>query len=98
VCYTAGVPAKPTRRPSARTRPDPDELLSPGQVAALAGVTEGAIRAWRLWRGLPAITVGTHHVFRRGDVERWLAQRAGRLSAHEARGRRLPPGVGKLRR
>jgi hypothetical protein len=79
--------------------PNADELLSPGEVAKLAGVTAGAVRAWRLWFALPAVTLATRwHVFRRSDVERFLADRERRLDAVEATGRRLPPRVRKPKR
>jgi hypothetical protein len=79
--------------------PNADELLSPGEVAKLAGVTGGAVRAWRLWFALPAVTLATRwYVFRRSDVERFLAERERHLDAVEATGRRLPPRVRKPKR
>ncbi len=46
-------------------------------------------------RNVPGRKTDVNDVFRRGDVERFLAERAERLDAHEAAGRRLPAGVGK---
>ena len=92
------VPKGGRRRGRDATGGSPDDLLSPAEAAAIAGVTTGAIRTFRLYGKLPYVTIGTHHAYRRGELLRFLTERGDRLDAFEASGRALPPGVRKKSR
>jgi excisionase family DNA binding protein len=63
----------------------PDDLLRPGQVASLFGVSPKTVSRWGEAGVLPAVrTSGGHRRFRLGDVEVLLAAH-GRVGA--------PPGA-----
>lgn len=49
------------------------ELLSPGELADLLGISLSTVYAWRSQgRGPVGIRVGRNVRYRRDDVERWL--------------------------
>lgn len=53
------------------------ELVSVAEIAALAGVKPGTVIKWRQ-RGLlpaPVATLQAGNIWRRRDIERWLAER-----------------------
>lgn len=57
-------------------RRDPDQLLTPGQLSALTGISERQLREWRASPGappLPFIKITARTVrYRRGDVEAFI--------------------------
>jgi len=56
--------------------PDPDALLTLGEVAAAAGITRGTARAWCLSGRLPSIVgPGNEPLVLRSDLDAWLARR-----------------------
>ena len=61
-----------------------DDLLSPQDVAKLAGVSSAAVRVWADLGRLPVIrTVSGIRLFRRDDVDHWLATRHDQQKAVE---------------
>jgi diguanylate cyclase (GGDEF)-like protein len=55
--------------------PDPDALLSLGEVAAAAGITRGTARAWCLTGRLPSVAGPRREpLVRRSDLAVWLAR------------------------
>ena len=56
--------------------PDPDALLTLGEVAAIAGITRGTARAWCLSGRLPSSGGARGEpLVLRSDLELWLARR-----------------------
>jgi len=56
--------------------PDPEALLSLGEVAATAGITRGTARAWCLSGRLPSVSGPRNEpLVRRTDLESWLRRR-----------------------
>ena len=54
-----------------------DELLTPSEVARLFRVNAKTVSRWEVTGKLPCIrTLGGHRRFRRGDVERAIAEAA----------------------
>jgi excisionase family DNA binding protein len=59
-----------------------NELLTPHDVAKLAGVTPSTVRAWADLGRLPVTrTVSKMRLFRREDVDRFLAERTEHRTA-----------------
>jgi len=58
-----------------RTPVDYDRLMTPGEVAALAGVDTATVARWARTGRLPAVrTPGGHHRFRECDVRERLSE------------------------
>jgi excisionase family DNA binding protein len=64
---------KKTRRPQQRGE---DEMMSRQELAEWLKVCVGAIDRWCRKEGLPFIKVGRRVLFRRADVQEWLAKRS----------------------
>ena len=64
------------------------DLLSPGDVARLAGITAATVRVHALKGRMPreALRLAGHRVWRRADIERWLRERR-----RQQRARRVAP-------
>ncbi len=78
--------------------PDPDALLSLGDVAAAAGITRGTARAWCVSGRLPSVAGPRDEPFvRRSDLDAWLVRRGP--DGHRMRALRDPlAGAAALRR
>jgi excisionase family DNA binding protein len=73
------------------SRPDPDELLTPSDAARVLGLSSDSVRALADAGKLPMLrTVSGRRLFRRGDVDRLAADRAGDLKAKGKLGKRKP--------
>ena len=76
------------------TKRDPNELMTPSEAARLLGLSADSVRAMSDGGRLPTLrTVSGRRLFRRGDVEHLVAERARRLAGkRRAASRGRKPG------